>query len=668
MGTHFVSIQVGDSASLVANDRYGGQPLEANQMRYAVLSSSLPDASLDEQGRLFIAPGTPPGSYGVVYSACLRTAPLDCGDGRAFVTVTVPTITFSADRPTVQQILQPPPPPPPPPPSNVIVVTRVGVGPQPTLTVPLPQLTPGILGAPQPQMDAIFESAYAASPMASEALNGIALYTNRLQQIANSDYPPEVQAQMLADTRETIAHYAKIAEAEYEKARRDFWSAVTQAPDGPTQQKLSELNARISAKLLEIERSMATSKAVTHVVSLLMTPVDMMTGGQLSMLVNAVSEAIIQGVDATMLADLQQLVAERAAIDGTGRRAFVAMGMTDRALALLERGEPYAPDERALLDHVASVVKNSQAEVASHSAELFRTWMTEQKALRAAQGGGRNLAVLFDVGTPPPDFTMRAMAMAGLGPAGSSGNAALTAVLSKSPLLAAGQVLDNTGLRDSLADSLFPHLARRQQVGMSADQAMDLGQQARAAQQQRNVWRTGHAPGKQPAWVPSSDPRPAVNIKGRPAWTATSGPSQFGQSAQSIDDAARQAGGVAEQGDDVLKRGISVLRKAPEKLRNLVSNNIKTAAKIFQAGGSVAGVAIGVAIDAGQAADSWDNGQAKLDKAAQDARNAKFGDAELRQLLSGEDGRASVVNAVSAYVARQSGWQSSASLLLTLPH
>ena len=50
MGTHFVGIQVGDSASLVANDRYGGQPLEANQMRYAVLSSSLPDARLDEQG------------------------------------------------------------------------------------------------------------------------------------------------------------------------------------------------------------------------------------------------------------------------------------------------------------------------------------------------------------------------------------------------------------------------------------------------------------------------------------------------------------------------------------------------------------------------------------------------------------------------------------------
>ena len=510
---HFVSIQVGDSASLVANDRYGGQPLEANQMRYAVLSSSLPDASLDEQGRLSSRRARRRGAMAWSTAHALRTAPLDCGDGRAFVTVvTVPTITFSADRPTVQQILQPPPPPPPR--RATSSSSRASASdPNPRSPYLCPS-SPGILGAPQPQMDAIFESAYAASPAAA----GRSPASRSTQTGCNKS--PAVTTHPKSRPRcwrhqETIAHYAKIAEAGTRR-RRDFWSAVTQAPDGPNQQKLSELNA-------QDQRQAAGDRAFDgHLQGrdACRQPADAggHDDGQLSMLVNAVSEAIIQR--RCRCWPTRQLVAERAAIDGfPGPPPSSRCGHDGPRPGPAGARRALRPDESALLDHVASVVRTARPRWPATARRAVPHLDDGAKALRAAQGGGRNLAVLFDVGHPPPDFTMRAMAMAGLDPAGSSGNAALTAVLSKSPLLVAGQVLDNTGLRLARRLAVPTHLAPptgrhecRPGDGSGAAGACGFAAAQRMAD--------GHAPASNRPGYPVAT-RDRGQYQGRPAWTAT---------------------------------------------------------------------------------------------------------------------------------------------------
>ena len=123
-----------------------------------------------------------------------------------------------------------------------------------------------------------------------------------------------------------------------------------------------------------------------------------------------------------MYDDLPSWRAERAALDGSSRRTVVAAGMTNQLINLLERGGPN-PDETELINQIGGMVQQSSVQVAETSSRLFSNWMQEQQELRRMQGV--NLAMLFDTGTPAPDFTAQALASAGLGPAGTGTYASL---------------------------------------------------------------------------------------------------------------------------------------------------------------------------------------------------------------------------------------------------
>ena len=378
-----------------------------------------------------------------------------------------------------------------------------------------------------------------------------------------------------------------------------------------------------------------------------------------------IADAVTEGISKELLEELTELSMQRAALDRSTERATVAMSMTDALIGLLERGGPYSASEQALLDTVGNMVRNSAVEVADNAAGMFREWKARQDAERAARGV--NLLTMYDIGTPAPDFTLRAMARAGLGPGGDGFNGALVASLAGSSAAIGGRVVDASSLGARLSQRIYPFSGRTPPADTPLDDLVDEAGNARSKWVARQP--TGRA-GAVSQWVSANPSKAATNI--RPTWKAGQTPN-WRQVAQLRNvKGASAAPGIV---DDLAKAGAStiddVARKAGGSVAKTLARNIgkvagnvgaKALKTVFAAAGKVAGpigTAIAVVVDvgmgAGEIAEVYDNGQARLDEAAQKARTAPITNQTLSDMVSTQDGRLQLISILTGQLKRNPG-------------
>jgi uncharacterized repeat protein (TIGR01451 family) len=84
--------------SVIANDTVNGAPADLARVSLALVSSTSPSLSLDlGSGMVDVLPGTPAGSYTLVYEICETLNPANCGQGTVTLAVTAAVIIANAD-------------------------------------------------------------------------------------------------------------------------------------------------------------------------------------------------------------------------------------------------------------------------------------------------------------------------------------------------------------------------------------------------------------------------------------------------------------------------------------------------------------------------------------------------------------------------------------------
>lgn len=529
---------------------------------------------------------------------------------------------------------------------------------QPPVTLVVPHSQGAAFGLPAaltPIFENYFMEAYAQSENANRARNAAEFWIAQAESLTLARFGNDEAALNIArrDMLETAAAYEEEITREYEEARRKFWTEMTAPPDPAAQARIAELDRQIEAKLREIERNEVGGRIgsiVTNLATLGM-------GGW-------IADAVAAGVSKQLLDDLAKLSLERAALDKSGDRGMVAMVMTDAVIELLGRGGPYDAAEQALIDTVGKMVQNSAVEVAQNASDMFREWKAGQEQLRANRGV--SMAAMYDIGSPAPDFTMRAMARAGLGPGGDGFNGALVASLAGTAAAAGGRVVDKTSLGGKLAARLFP-FSRRPVAGEFVDFADDA---ARAAQ---SKWRVAEPSGRNTAairqWMRANPSSRVGNVRAgwqpgyKPSayWSASNVPKGRPPTggAGIIDDIARAGVGLA---DDAARAAGSSAARVANSVRNAAAKigyGVKAVKTMFSAAGKAAGpigtavaVVVDVGMGAGEIAVAYDTGQEKLDAATRQARETPVTTTTLAEMTSTEDGRLQLISIITGQIKR----------------
>jgi hypothetical protein len=495
---------------------------------------------------------------------------------------------------------------------------------------------PGPLNLPRGQMDLIFGDLYPLPEGYSTALSAVEYWSAQLAQIdelaRQRGWNAETKEYWRREFQRVVDHYQPTLDQGEGIASDAFYRSLTAPPDPARQQQIYALNQRIDTLTRQLEKKETEAIAVSGVVNLLTLGI----GG-------VVVDAIYEGVDGALMQELVELSAQRAQLDGTANRAFVAANLTNHLINLLERGGPYSAEEDALIAQIGSMVQASAVEVADNQARLFREWKAKQDAERALMGS-RNLAILFDTGSPPPDFSTRALSMAGLGVAGSGSYASMIVAAGGASLAIAGSAAD-AAMGKRLQQVIFPYSRRK----AGPDVASELDEVAPPPPKNVTKWRSAN-----PTELRKLDDAEEV-LYG--AWRA-----RIQRGTAQVAGEAGELTKIVGKADDVARLGRSVTRavdtatdvaKQVGKVAKKVTKAIGKGMKVLGPIGEVASIALEVAVAAGTGADAADNGQQRLDAAAQKARNTPVETNALRNLVSTEDGRAQLIAVLASQLTKR---------------
>lgn len=644
MGNDSLSVEVGSRASVITNDRYDDALVTAAAVKVTLLSSTLPQAELSAAGDLVVPARTLAGTYLLAYQICQSGAATDCGTGTASVTVTVPTVVFPADGLTINQFLESQSPAQASQTCGSAGSIIVGGTAQGTIggCIALGNLTGtsisvnwiddanprGVYDLPKSEIAAMFSEFYPLSGADSSAINGALFWKDQLARVGSTLTP-----EMRAEIERVIAAYEAQLAASYPKSRDQFLAQLTAPLDAATQREVDDLTRQINAKMVQIRKADSTGKAVSQLVNL----VTLGTAGFVADIASEAAVAVLEG-------ELASLVARRAQIDHSAQLGVVAASLTNRVMNLLERGDPYSAEESALIGQVQGMVQKSAVQVAEANERYFNNWIKEQNDLRAMQGV--NLAVLFDTGTPVPNFLNEAMAAAGLGPAGIGFSASASFFVTDTVAIA-GNAADLAKVTTKLRSVIYPYWEARK-AGTTATEVIDVATDAA-----RTTWQSAkHMTPETKSLLTAMDDiiknfdtacdaLQATRVSHEAVSAAAAGADAFKFGTAAMDMV--EAGAAAA-------KGAATAAKASKGIKSVLSSALKAAGPI----GDVASIALEVAIAAGQAADAWDNGATRLADAAEKARSTPPSLTDLKTMTSTVEGRAQLIAVLAGQLAQRS--------------
>lgn len=650
MGPDELKLLVGAKGSLITNDRYDGALVSAGGVKVTLITTTLPGAELSTAGQLKVPPRTEAKTYLLAYQICLTSAPTDCGTGTARVTVTVPSIVFPLDGQTVDQFQNSQSPATQPGSCGTgnatggttitIGCASVQIGGPVTIATPGtqpwwndPSQPRGAYDIPKSELAVMFNDFYPMTGPAATAINA-ANYWRQVLDSYDLMHPFESaaqRAQMKAELKRVIALYEQQTADEYNKSQDQFWSAMTQPPSRETQAEVDRLTRQINDLMVSIRREESSNKAV----SVLLDAVTLGTAGLLIDTASEIGNAVKAG-------ELAKLLDQRSKIDGSAQRGVIAASLTNRVMNLLDRGAPYTEGETALIGQIEAMVQRSAVQVAEANERLFNNWMADQLELRRIQGV--NLAILYDTGTPVPNFFNEALAAAGLGPGGAGTGASISLFGAKAVVPALAHYADAVGATAKLKEAIYPYWSVSQGPKQLGEIVLDEAPKAVVK------WKAAQPAAREGTKAlqaidvgvdAAGEAMQAARIARETASAAAAGADSFKMASAATDIAK-----AAAEGAELAAKGASAAKGL-----KAVGAALKAAGPIAD----VASVALGVAIAAGQAADAWDNGAKRLSEAVTKARETPIGMWDIQKMTATVDGRAQLI----AILAGQLGQRSS---------